>query len=135
MKKFKIHFLAILFLGLSLTSCDHDHDEENKITIKIEEPTSGATISKDNCGDVHVHIDITGTSELHDVEIALHPEGDEDNKIIDYDKHSHENSLDFEQEVDLCSFAAGTCFHLEVAVCKDHECSEKETSDAEFCLE
>lgn len=134
MKKFKIYFLAVLFLGLFLTSCGDDH-EDNVIKITIEEPTNGATIAKDKCGDVHVHIDIEASDENHEVEVVLHPEGDTSNKIIDYDKHSHDKVVKFEQEVDLCSFEAGTCFHLEVSACVDHDCKKKETAEAEFCLE
>lgn len=136
MKKFKIYLLAILFLGLSLSSCDkHEHDEDNEVKITIEEPTSGQIIAKDKCGDVHVHVKIVATEENHDVEIVLHPDGDTSKKIINYDKHSHDKTINFEQEVDLCSFAAGTCFHLEVSACVDHDCEKKSTADIEFCLE
>jgi hypothetical protein len=139
MKTNFLYVLAILALGLSFTSCDdddddHDHDHgDNEITITIEEPTDGEVITE--CDDVHVHIEITATDEIHDVEIVLHPEGDVDDKIIDYDEHSHESELDFDQDVNLCSYDAGQCFHLEVKVCKDHDCEETETAEVEFCLE
>jgi len=41
----------------------------------------------------------------------------------------------FEQEVDLCSYASGTCFHLEVFACKDHDCESREFAEVEFCIE
>ena len=56
-------------------------------------------------------------------------------QIIDYDKHSHDQVITFEQDVDLCGYAAGTCFHLEVEACIDHDCEEKQTADVEFCLQ
>lgn len=137
MKKFTFYYLFIfLTASLFITSCDDDDDHDdttNKITITIEEPMSGETITE--CGQVHVHVEIEASVENHEVEILLHPEGDVDDKIIDYDAHAHDKTITFEQEVDLCSYGAGTCFHLEVAACIDHDCAEKETADVEFCLE
>lgn len=138
MKKTALYSLfALLSLGVCFTSCgddddDHDH-EDNKVTITIEEPTSGAVIT--DCGDVHIHIDIEATEELHEIEIELHPEDDVNNKILTHDKHTHDKVYNFEDEVNLCDFPAGTCFHLEVVACVDHDCDEKETADAEFCLQ
>lgn len=139
MKKNNLLYLfTLVAFGLFVSSCtrdddDHKKDKENKITISIKEPTNGAKIT--NCKDVHVHVDIEATVENHEVEIVLHPEGDVNNKIIDFDKHEHDKVIKFEQEVDLCSFEAKTCFHLEVKACLDHDCKEKSTADAEFCLE
>lgn len=132
MKSFKVYYLfAILALGVFITSCGDD--DENKITITIEEPTNGETIT--DCADVHIHVDITATDENHEIEVLLHPEGDVNDKIIDYDAHDHDKEITFEQEVDLCSYAAGTCFHLEVKACVDHDCAETATADVEFCLQ
>jgi len=114
-----------------VTGCGDD--DSNKITITIEEPTNDETIT--DCSDVHIHIDIVASDENHEVEIVLHPEGDVDDKILDIDMHDHDKEITFEQEVDLCSYPAGTCFHLEVEACKDHDCEEKETADVEFCLQ
>lgn len=118
-------------LGLFATSC-HNHSDDNEITITIEEPTDDATIT--DCKEVHVHVKIEATDENHEVEIVLHPEGKKDDKIIDFDKHSHDKVVKFDQEVNLCSYEAGTCFHLEVSACVDHDCKEKKTADVEFCL-
>lgn len=129
--------LAIAMLALNLTSCKDDDggEAENKITITIEEPTDGGTIAMADCAVVHIHVDFDATVENHEVEIVLHPEGDVNDKIIDYDEHDHDQKITFEQEVDLCSYAAGTCFHLEVVACADHDCAKKETAEAEFCLQ
>lgn len=136
MKKFELfNLLMVLCLGLVITSChddDHDHDDDNKIAINIKEPTSGETIT--DCKEVHVHIEITATDSNHDVEILLHPEGKKDDKIIDVDMHKHDKVIKFDQEVNLCNYDPGTCFHLEVAACVDHDCKKKETKDVEFCL-
>jgi len=136
MKKFNFFFLlTIAAVGLLVTGCksDDEESETNAITITIEEPINGETIT--DCSDVHVHIEIVATDENHSVEVVLHPEGDVDNKILDIDMHEHDKDIDIEQEVDLCSFAAGTCFHLEVEACVDHDCEVKETADVEFCLQ
>jgi len=136
MRKSKlIYFFTLLTLGLFITSCgdDHDHEGDNEITITIEEPLSEEVIS--DCTAVHIHVDIEASDENHEVEIVLHPEGDVDDKIIDFDKHAHDKVITFEQEVDLCSYTGGTCFHLEVIACVDHDCEEKSRADVEFCIQ
>lgn len=136
MKNFKFYTLCMIAtLGLFVASCDDDddHSDDNVITITIEEPIDGAVIT--DCADVHIHVDFVATDENHEMEIILHPEGDVSNKIIDIDMHEHDKEVTIEQEVDLCSFPAGTCFHLEIEACIDHDCAEKEVAEAEFCLE
>ena len=137
MEKFKFYYLfAFLLIGFVAASCgDDDEDENNQITITIEEPANGETVALADCADVHVHVDIMASDENHEVEIILHPEGDVNTKIIDFDVHEHDQLITFEQEVDLCAYPAGTCFHLEVEACVDHDCEEKATADAEFCLQ
>ncbi|MEM9991745.1 MAG: hypothetical protein AAF738_08275 [Bacteroidota bacterium] len=130
----------LLASTVSFVACDedddHDHDHgDNEITITIEEPTNDETIALADCADVHIHIDITATDETHEIEVKLHPEGDTDNLILDIDKHDHQQELTIEESVDLCQFESGTCFHLEVAACTDHDCDKKETAEVEFCLE
>ena len=136
MKKVELWSLLLLVtLGLGFSSCDDDDDDHDhaEVTITIEEPLDGETIA--DCSEVHVHIDVTSTDEIHDVEILLHPEGDENDPILDSDFHSHESEYTFEQEVNLCDYPSGTCFHLEVEACKDHDCEETVSAEAEFCLE
>lgn len=137
MKNFKLYYLFIFALvGTFLTSCgDDDDDANNQVTITIEEPLDGENIPYADCGDVHIHVDFEATVENHEVEIVLHPEGDVSNRILDIDLHEHDQLITIEQEVDLCSFPAGTCFHLEVEACVDHDCEEKATAEAEFCLQ
>ena len=135
MKNLKLYYLlSFAIVGLFITSCnDDDDDHDNKITITIEEPLDGSTIT--DCSEVHIHIEFEASDENHEVEVVLHPEGDVSDKIIDYSEHDHDKEIEFEQEVDLCSYASGTCFHLEVEACVDHDCEEKATAEAEFCLE
>jgi len=138
MKLFKSYFfLAFLSVGLFVVGCkdEVEPDLANVITITIDEPMSDEVISMDDCGGVHIHVDIMASDENHEVEIVLHPEGDVEDKIIDFDKHSHDEVITFEQEVDLCSYGAGACFHLEVSANIDHDGNEKETADVEFCLQ
>ena len=137
MKNLKLYYLlSFAIVGLFITSCnddDDDHDHDNKVTITIEEPIDGGTIA--DCSEVHIHIEFEATDENHEIEVVLHPEGDVSDKIIDYSEHEHDQKIEFEQEVDLCSYPSGTCFHLEVEACVDHDCEEKATAEAEFCLE
>lgn len=136
MKRIQLfYFFAFLALGVAITGCKDDEDEGNQITITIEEPIDGENIAIANCGDVHVHVDISATDENHEIEIILHPEDDVNDLIINYDAHAHDQVIEFEQEVDLCAYAAGTCFHLEVFACVDHDCEERAFGEAEFCLE
>ena len=138
MKNFKFLYLfAFVSFVFCATSCsDDDSSEEpaNMITITIEEPIDGEDIAMADCAEVHIHVDFEATDENHEVEIILHPEGDVNDKIIDYDEHDHDQKITFEQEVDLCSYGAGACFHLEVEACVDHDCTEKATAEAEFCI-
>jgi len=136
MKKIKFYYLFVfLTLGLFMSSCGDDdgNGDNNQVTITIEEPVNDETIA--DCDRVHVHVDIEASIENHEVEIILHPEGDVSDKIINYDVHEHDKVITFEQEVDLCRYPAGTCFHLEVEACVDHDCEEKSTADVEFCLQ
>ena len=136
MEKFKFYYLcAFLVLGVFVTSCGDDDEEPgtNTITITIEEPTPDEVVA--DCSDVHVHVEISASDENHEVKIILHPEGNVDDKIINYDEHDHDKVIEFIQDVDLCTYPAGQCFHLEVEACVDHDCEEKTTADVEFCLQ
>lgn len=119
-------------MGLLIASCN-DKEPVNEITITIDEPINGETIT--DCADVHIHIDVVASDENHGIEVILHPDGNTAEKILDLDLHEHDAVVNIEQEVDLCSYPAGTCFHLEVEACKDHDCESKETADVEFCLQ
>ena len=132
-----LYLFAFVLLVTFVTSCSDDDEEptNNVVTITIDEPLPNETIAMADCGDVHIHIDIVATDENHEIEVILHPEGDVSDKIIDYDQHDHDKEIEFFQSVDLCSYAAGTCFHLEVEACVDHDCAEKATADVEFCLQ
>ena len=141
MKNLKLYYLfAFLMAGVIFTSCgddddDHDHVGENKITITIEEPLANAVISRSECGMVHIHVDFVATEENHEVEVELHPEGNSDDKIIDFDMHAHDKEITFAEDIDLCAYPSGTVFHLEVEACADHDCEEKETAEIEFSIE
>jgi hypothetical protein len=130
-------FSLILVLGaLFITACDNDDEDShgnNEITINILEPGPDEVIA--NAADAHIHIEVEASEENHNVEIVLHPEGDLDDKIIDFDKHEHDQKIVFEQDVDLSGYPSGTEFHLEVEACKDHDCEEKEFADVEFSIQ
>lgn len=129
MKTLKSFLFVITLTGaFTLTSCD-DHDENNEITIEILKPTTSIVTDIQN---FEVHIKFTATGELHDLEVELHPEGDKENKIIEWDKHIHKKSYEFKESRDLSSFPAGTEFHLEVKACKDEKCKDFVVEDFEF---
>ena len=135
MKNISFLYLTLFaLLTVTFVSCDDDDSgsAENQITITIEEPVEGEVIA--DCADVHIHIDVDATIENHELEVILHPEGDTSDKIIDFDEHEHDKEIKFEQEVDLCSYPAGTCFHLEVKACDDHDCEKTTTAEVSFCL-
>lgn len=134
--KFTTLYIALSLLTFSLffTSCVEEMEEENNVvTITIDEPLNEAVIT--DCTEVHIHVDVVATVENHEFEVVLHPEDDTSDRIIDFDLHDHDKELTFDQEVDLCSYAPGTCFHLEVVACVDHDCEMSEFAEAEFCLE
>ena len=125
-------------LVVGVTGCkddDHDNDPNNMVTITIEAPMNDGMIPIADCGSVHIHVDVEASVENHEMEILLHPEGDVNDKIIDFDMHAHDKVITFAQDVDLCSYGAGACFHLEVVACVDHDCGEKSTADVKFCLQ
>ena len=135
MKFYSLYSLMALCLGmLLLNACNNDDEqpETNTITITVHEPANEETIS--DCATVHIHVDFTASVENHEVEVVLHPEGDTSDRIVDFDMHDHDKVITFEQDIDLCSYGAGACFHLEVSACVDHDCAQKETADVEFCL-
>ena len=135
MKNFKFYyFCAFVVLGLVITSCgDDDEHGENTVTITINAPLNGAVISE--CSNVSIQVDFVATDENHETEIILHPVEDASDKIIDYDGHDHDKEFTFTQDIDLCSYVAGTCFRLAVDACVDHDCEEKVAAEAEFCLQ
>ncbi|MCB9267637.1 MAG: hypothetical protein H6558_21650 [Lewinellaceae bacterium] len=131
-------FLALAATALTFVGCNKDDEEphmhgDNEITIRILEPGADEVIA--DASDVHIHIEIEASDENHEVEIVLHPEGDVNDKIIDFGKHEHSKVITFEQDVDLSSYPSGTGFHLEVEACKDHDCAEKEFADVEFSIQ
>ena len=132
MKKLLFPILMLSLLA-GFTACNKDDDHDHDVTISILEPSNGEVIT--DASLVHIHIEVEAEDEVHEMEVILHPHGDVDNKIIDFDTHSHESSVTFEQDVDLSSFPSGTEFHLEVVVCKDHDCEEKEEEDISFSIQ
>ncbi|NBC08792.1 MAG: hypothetical protein GVY26_16500 [Bacteroidetes bacterium] len=131
--------LLLALATLTFTACededDHDHDHDhgdNDITINFLEPGDGDTVA--DAADVHIHIDVEATDEVHNVDIILHPHDDIDDKILEENIHDHEKKVTFEQDIDLSSYPAGTEFHLEVEACKDHDCEDIVFEDIEFSI-
>lgn len=112
----KVNFLGI-FLMLSLValvSCnkdDDDHNHENEITIQFISPENGVTV---NGSDLNILVRLSATISLYDIELVLHPKGDDDNKLLDLDFHNHVKELDIQETLDLSTFPSGTVFVLEV---------------------
>ncbi len=121
----------VVLVALLLTACKEDIASAE---IEFEEPMAGEVVA--DASDVHIHIHFTASSgELHDIVVKLHPDGDVDDMIIDFDEHDHTEEFVFEQEVDLSSYPSGTEFHLEAEACLDHDCESKEAGDIEFSIQ
>ena len=130
----------IVLFALSMftfTACDDDDDDdhmhgENDVTINILEPGDDETVA--DASDVHIHIEVEATDEVHNVDIILHPDDDISDKILEKNIHDHDPKVEFEQDIDLSDYPAGTEFHLEVEACKDHDCEEMVFEDVEFSI-
>lgn len=133
MKKVLLAALVITSAGFVGCNQDDDHDH-NHVTITFDEPTNGQVIPLASANDVHVHIEFVFEEEGHGIEVKLHPEGDENDLIIDYDGHSHDTEITFMQDVDLSGYPAGTEFHLEAKGITSHDETEFEVADIHFEL-
>ena len=133
--------LLFSFLAFSLlfSACsdddDDDHNDHNcKDSISIEnlEPMNNETVaSPDN---VHIHVRVNADCEFHEVEIELYPTNDPSDLILDFEEHAHSSSYDFERDLDLSSYPAGTEFELDVEVYTDHEGSEYVEKEIDFSI-
>lgn len=125
--------MMALVLTVGMVACDEEtEDPTNVITITFDEPMNEQVFDSTTCGDVHIHVEVSATDEIHNLEVVVHPEGHEDDKIIDFDGHIHESTYTFMQDINICSYPSGTEFHMEVTACKDHDCAETETADIHF---
>jgi hypothetical protein len=132
MKLWKIILLPVLVLAMTVVGCKEEEDIAS-VEIEFEEPVAGEIVA--DASDVHIHVHFTGkNTDVHEVEVELHPDDDVSDKIIEWDEHSHEAEVIFEQEVDLSSYPSGTEFHLEAKACIDHDCNEVVTGDIEFSI-
>ena len=132
----KVLFVGLLIAGAGFVGCnteDDDHDHAH-VTITFDEPMNDEVIPLANADDVHIHIEFVSDEEVHDIEIELHPEGDESDMIIAHDHHAHAMNYTFMQDVDLSSYPAGTEFHLGAKAYTDHDGTEFESADIHFEL-
>jgi len=123
--------IAVLSTLLLFTSCA---EELGTIEIEFEEPTAGEIVADAANVEIHVHFSAMNGAEVHEVEVELHPDGDVNDLIIEFDDHDHGEEYVFDQMVDLSSYASGTEFHLEAKACVDHDCEETVTGDIEFSI-
>jgi hypothetical protein len=138
LNNFKFYYLFVfLVFGMCAVGCNDDEDNndddhnDNMVTVAIASPTNGGTIA--DCSVVHVHIDVIASVENHQVEVLLY-ERDTEEEVLDIDMHDHDTMILIERDLDLCNYAAGTCFVLDVLACVNHSCEETSTATAEFCL-
>ena len=138
MTNLKFLFL-FLFASLVLVGCGDDDEEvidnSNTLEIIIEDPVNDAVFAAADCGSIHVHVDFVASVENHTVTVIVHPEDDVTDRVVDFELHDHDTTLTFSQDIDLCAYPAGTCFHVETSACVDHDCLNIERSEAEFCME
>ena len=132
--KYRFYFILLFSIGMFMTTgCDKHDDELSDIEIRFMQPTNGAVIT--NPSNVQIRVIVEAEPENHDIEIILYPHDDSNNKIIDWDAHTHDQVVEFNQTVDLSSFPSGTEFHLDVEACRDHDCDTKEFARIEFSIQ
>ncbi len=131
----KVLFVGLLIAGAGFVGCNTEEDDDhNHVTITFDEPTNAEVIPLANADDVHIHVEFVFEGEAHGIEIELHPEGDENDLIIEFDSHSHDLQQTFMQDVDLSAYPAGTEFHLGAKGFTNHDETEFESSDIHFEL-
>lgn len=129
--RLQILFCTVICIGLlSLFSCNR---AENEIEISLVAPMTGDSTVQ--CKDVMISANFAALETNHFIRINFHSEGTDIDSLIFWDVHDHEQETSYEQIFDLCSYPSGTCFHLEIDACIDHECTRSETRDVSFCIE
>jgi len=120
MKKF---ILPVLAIGLfTFSACEEDHDHGD-VTITFLHPTNNEQIPLAQAGNVEIHVKFeweNGGGE--GVKVLLVAENQTNDVIIDFTVDQHNSVYEFEQDVNLSSYPAGTEFHLEAKACGDHDC-------------
>lgn len=124
-------FLSFTLLIFAFASCTKSDD--NQITISFISPTDNAIIADKS--SVLIHVNFVASDENHMVRVILHPDDNISDKIIDWDQHSHDKTIEFKQTVDLSSFPSGTKFHLEATACADHDCATEVEDDILFSIQ
>jgi len=130
---------SFLALGILFSACsdddddNHNHNHDNcKESISIEnlEPINNETVASPD--DVHIHVRVSADCDFHKVEIELYPTNDPSDLILDFEEHAHSSSYDFERDLDLSGYPAGTEFELDVEVYTDHDGSEYIEKEIDF---
>lgn len=125
---FYLSFSLLIFTFASCTKSD-----DNQITISFISPTDNALVTDKS--SVLIHVNFVASDENHMVRVILHPDDNISDKIIDWDQHSHDKTIEFKQIVDLSSFPSGTKFHLEAIACVDHDCATEVEDDILFSIQ
>lgn len=122
MKKF---FLPLFALGLfTFSACEDDHGH-GEVTITFLHPANDEEIPMAQASNVEIHIKFqweNGGGE--GVVVHLVAENQTNDVIIDFTVDQHDSVYEFEEEVNLSSYPAGTEFHLTAKACADHDCEE-----------
>lgn len=141
MKKLNYLFLVFIVGSMIISSCkkhDDDHDHDNEITIEILAPGNNEVVT---ANDVHVQVNFLATGSLHEVEVAIYPKDDSDNKLLDIDLHLHIKEHEVHEDLDLSSFPVGTVFVLKAEATLSHnddhghDHDEKEEKSIEFSIQ
>lgn len=126
MKKWSL-LLILPIIVLVNNSCEKE--KISQVDIQFNSPGNNSTVGS------QVNLDITFSSqeELHDIEISLKNESNQENvPTFPRSIHQHVNSYNFTESVNLDSYPTGTEFHLEATACKNHDCTEKEIKSIHF---
>jgi hypothetical protein len=132
----KYAFFALLPIIALLPACDRHESEHHHTEVTFVSPTDGQEIPEGQASDIELRIDFSTEGEhLEGIDIRLFTTASPTEAIFTHEIHEHEQAHSFVQNLDLSAYTSGTAFTLDVSVCHDHECTDKELESITFRLE
>lgn len=130
--KLRNSLFIVLFGAVLLSTTGCEKEASNEITIKIISPVEDQVMA--NPGSVLIHIEFEATDENEAIEVYIHPDGNVNDVVFEWDTHEHDKKIVLMETIDLSSFPSGTKFHLEAEACKDHKCNNRVNKHIEFTI-
>ena len=128
----KYFFSGLIFIFLLLPGCDKNDSQTNDIKINIISPGKNEKIENALKTDIHVFVE--AEEEIHEVEIVVSQVINPDNIVLSFSTFVHRKTFEFQELIDLSSYAQNTEFILKVKACKNHECGSSENIELPFTL-